>query len=127
MSKNKSLQNLRPFKPGQSGNPGGRAKIPASVVEASRALTKKAIKTLEEIMLDTSTPPSIRVNAAQALLDRGWGKPAQHLDVSTDQPGTNIYFDYSNLSEGEMVCLLALIGKTQRQAVQDVACEKGEE
>lgn len=33
-------------------------------------------------MTDADCPPAARVSAAEALLDRGWGRPSQH--VSTD-------------------------------------------
>lgn len=36
--------------------------------------------TLKEIMLDKDVNASARVSAAQALLDRGWGKPVQPVD-----------------------------------------------
>lgn len=32
-------------------------------------------------MASPEAPPASRVAAAQVLLDRGWGKPEQHLDV----------------------------------------------
>jgi len=69
-----------PFQPGQSGNPGGRPKAPARVVELARAQTESAIFTLVEVMQNKKAPPSSRVAAAQALLDRGWGKPVQPVD-----------------------------------------------
>lgn len=37
----------------------------------------KCIKVLAGIAMQKRAPPSARVNAAIALLDRGWGKPAQ--------------------------------------------------
>ncbi len=45
----------------------------------ARAYTEKAIETLGGIMSQPSCPESARVAAATALLDRGWGKPAQAL------------------------------------------------
>src|SRR5829696_1917291 len=77
-----SLANLRPVQPGQpSLNPGGRPKVPAEVREAAMALTADAIRTLGEIMLDERTPPATRVMAAEKILDRALGKPAQTVDV----------------------------------------------
>ena len=43
-----------------------------------------AIKALAGIMNEKTCAPAARVSAASALLDRGWGKPSQHLDVSTE-------------------------------------------
>ncbi len=39
-------------------------------------------------MQETKTPPAVRVAAAHALLDRGWGKPAQV--VTGDESGLPI-------------------------------------
>jgi hypothetical protein len=46
------------------------------------ALTPEAIKTLGDIMRDPSTPPATRVTAADKILDRALGRPAQQVDVT---------------------------------------------
>ena len=69
----------KPFKKGQSGNPGGRPKVVAEVKELARAHTGEAIETLVSIMTNPKSAPAARVSAANALLDRGFGKPAQHI------------------------------------------------
>ena len=43
----------KPFKKGQSGNPGGRPKVVAEVKELARAHTGEAIETLVSIMTNT--------------------------------------------------------------------------
>jgi hypothetical protein len=45
----------------------------------ARSHTEKAIEVLGGIMSQPDCPPAARVSAAQALLDRGWGKPVQML------------------------------------------------
>jgi Family of unknown function (DUF5681) len=69
----------KPFKKGQSGNPGGRPKVVAEVRELARAHTGEAVQTLVSIMTNHKAAPAARVSAANALLDRGYGKPPQHI------------------------------------------------
>ena len=52
----------KPFKKGQSGNPGGRPKVIAEVKELARAHTGEAIETLVSIMTNAKAAP-----AAQSL------------------------------------------------------------
>ena len=59
--------------PGQSGNPGGRPKDEHRVAKLARSYTLEAIDTLVELMRD-GKDERVRGTAAQALLDRGWGK-----------------------------------------------------
>lgn len=72
----------RPFAKGQSGNPGGRPKDLEGVRELARAHTAEALDTLASIMRDGSTE-NARLRAAEALLERAWGRPAQALDVTS--------------------------------------------
>lgn len=74
------------FKPGQSGNPGGRPKALIPVIEAAREHTVAAIQTLADICRDVNAPPPARVSAASVLLDRGWGKPKQEHDINHNLP-----------------------------------------
>ena len=61
------------FAPGQSGNPGGRPKDDHRVAELARSYTLEAIETLVELMRH-GKDERVQGTAAQALLDRGWGK-----------------------------------------------------
>ena len=79
------------FRPGQSGNLTGRPKRPATiearrifqdVADAARERTQEAIDVLAAIMKDPKAPAAARISAAQAILDRGHGKPAQAIDVN---------------------------------------------
>lgn len=68
-----------PFKPGQSGNPGGMPKGARDIKALAREHAPTALETLAAIMSDSLTPPAARVAAANSLLDRGYGKPVQEI------------------------------------------------
>jgi hypothetical protein len=70
------------FKKGQVNNPKGRPKAIIHLQELARAETEASIKTLVEIRDMVLAPPAARVGAANALLDRGWGKPAQTTTIT---------------------------------------------
>ncbi len=53
------------------------ARTPTDIKSLARIHTKSALATLAHIMRQKKAPAAARVAAAQALLDRGWGKPAQ--------------------------------------------------
>src|SRR5215472_2429482 len=57
------------------------AVAPTEIRTLARSYTKAAIKTLVGIMRQPKAPPAARVMAANALLDRGWGKAAQLVAV----------------------------------------------
>ena len=68
----------------------GRSK-PRSITDIkslARQHTQSAIDVLASVMNQPKAPPAARVAAAQALLDRGWGKPAQV--VTGDESGLPI-------------------------------------
>jgi hypothetical protein len=73
------------FAPGQSGNPGGRPKDEHRVAELARSYTLEAIDTLVELMRH-GKDERVRGTAAQALLDRGWGKTK--VEVVTGAEGS---------------------------------------
>lgn len=73
-----------PFVKGKSGNPSGRPKEIGHVRDLARAQTEKAIQTLIDIQGDGTQPAPARVAAAQALLDRAWGKPSQAIGGADD-------------------------------------------
>lgn len=55
------------------------AKASIDIRSLARSHTKTALKVLASIMSSEDHPAAARVSAAQALLDRGWGKPEQAI------------------------------------------------
>lgn len=55
------------------------AKAPTEIRSLARSHTDAALNTLVGIMNQPEAPHAARVSAAQAVLDRGWGKPAQAI------------------------------------------------
>lgn len=72
------------FKKGQSGNPGGmtaeQAKKRQEMQLAALEHCPAALKELVNLL--ASADPRVRVVAANSILDRGLGKPAQAIAVS---------------------------------------------
>jgi hypothetical protein len=58
------------------------AKTIKEIQSLARNHTESAIKVLAGIMTNGEAPHSARVSAATALMDRGWGKPAQTVDMT---------------------------------------------
>lgn len=62
------------------------AKAKTDIRSLARSHTETAINTLAGIMRQTKAPAAARVQAAQALLDRGWGKPSQPIEHDLSDP-----------------------------------------
>lgn len=93
---NPNMSGLRPFKPGQSGNPGGitkeqRRRQLETAERASRvraALVEDFERRVEEAL---STGGDIKYTNQELQLlrdseDRGFGKPSQQVDITQSEP-----------------------------------------
>jgi Family of unknown function (DUF5681) len=75
------------FRKGQSGNPGGRPKVLGELQELARQHAPKVIVELARLALRAKSETA-RIAAIRELLDRGYGRPRQAMEVSipTDDP-----------------------------------------
>jgi hypothetical protein len=78
------------FKKGESGNPGGRPKLPAEVKEAFQAKASNALAVLVRCL--ESDDDRIAMLAAQAILDRGYGRPPQTIDANINEDSNVRYY-----------------------------------
>lgn len=69
-------------RPGAGRRKGSANKATVVVRDAAQAFTEDALSTLSKIMKDDEAPAAARVAAANALLDRGHGKPKQSVEAS---------------------------------------------
>ena len=70
--------------PGSVLERAGRPEGP-TVTTLARQHTHAAVTVLREILDDLKAPPAARATAAQALLDRGWGKAPIQIDLNVRQ------------------------------------------
>jgi len=87
------------FRPGQSGNPGGRPKS-AHISELARAQTDACIETLIKIRDNARAPSASRIAAVKELLDRGYGKARHDVTLGSDGLGaTEIVVRWADATE----------------------------
>lgn len=90
--------------PGQSGNPGGRPKIAAEVRDLAREHGGKAIERLVALM--HSKNESVAVRAAEAILDRDYGRPRQAMELTENIRPLEPPRDFSKLTDEEWKALV---------------------
>jgi len=118
---NNTNNNLSPWKPGQSGNPSGRPKgtrdLAGYVLETTdggKELVDALVSIARGVMpnvpaqegsrprKDQQVRPADQLNAIEMLLDRGFGRSPQQLDIAhsvSDRP-------FANLSDETLMLLV---------------------
>ena len=90
------------FKPGSSGNPGGRPKHTPEqrdALEAVKSLAPDAVETMERLLKAEDTPAALKVRIAEIVLDRAYGKPKQSADVNFPHYGEDFEIVIGGASE----------------------------
>ena len=80
-----------PFEKGKSGNPGGRPKEVAEVRELAQKHGPAAIQRLVTLM--SSDNERTAVAACEAILNRGYGRPAQSVTVAGEEDGPPVQLE----------------------------------
>ena len=76
----------RPFKPGQSGNPGGRRKGLTGRIKEATDDGKDLVDFVVGVFHDDKEPTKVRLEAASWLADRGFGRPALQVELAQEAP-----------------------------------------
>ena len=72
------------FRKGQSGNPGGRPKVLGEVQQLARLHAPYVIAELARLALKARSETA-RIAAGRELLDRGYGRTRQSVEVTTPE------------------------------------------
>lgn len=90
----KKHANDKTWQKGKSGNPGGRSPRVGpngeTLAELARMHTATALSTLVEVCKSKTNEPRDRTVAAVAILDRGWGKPKETMELDATVANTGV-------------------------------------
>ena len=100
---------LRPWRPGQSGNPGGIAGRYGEVVRLAREASPEIIRQLIAIASDPSEDARVRIVAGQEILNRAWGKPKE-MEPEAAAPAIEL----AGASEEQLRLVLATVIAAQK-------------
>jgi hypothetical protein len=64
----------------------GQRKSRTEIASLARGYTETVIKVLAGLVTREDVAPAARISAGLALLDRGWGKPTQSVNLHDERP-----------------------------------------
>jgi hypothetical protein len=74
------------FVKGVSGNPGGKPKIAGELQEIRTLAREHSLAAFQRIIeLMNSNDERVALQAAEHILDRGWGRPSQNVSAEVTQ------------------------------------------
>jgi hypothetical protein len=103
------------WKPGQSGNPGGKGGAYYEMMRLARQFSPEATQILIDIARDPSEDSRNKIVAIGMLYDRAWGK-AKEFDPATDKEPIRPRFDpslYTPQQLAEIERTLRMVAATQ--------------
>lgn len=74
-------------RPGTGRKKGETTKAKLTLIDMAKGHAEDALQTLVDIAKGAEFPPASRVSAAIAILDRGYGKPTQAVEMSGKDGG----------------------------------------
>jgi hypothetical protein len=91
----RSLENLRPFQKGQSGNPGGRPKLLITDAYQQQLTQIKKGRSYAELIADAQIKKAMKGDtaAAKEIADRTEGKARQQSELATWLSAENVEFN----------------------------------
>lgn len=107
------------WRPGQSGNPGGKGEPYRKLTALAREQSPEGMKQIIEIACDYQNDPRVRLVAWDIVLTRAWGKPREAAPDDAAKAPLNL----SNLNAKELQTLKRLSAKMRGDAEPEPAVE----
>jgi hypothetical protein len=90
-----------PFKPGQSGNPHGRPKLPQTLARMARENTEEWVDRLRAMARDEKTNKKLRIDIMFRLLEHGHGRPESTVSIRRDE---NNFMELTDAELASIAC-----------------------
>jgi hypothetical protein len=110
------------FRPGQTGNPGGRPRAAREATIEARRFAVEAIHALVRTMRRASND-AVRIAAARELLDRALGKAPQNVDLSVTKQISSMTLDELQQLEAAITGVAAIDGPKDRDLIASIEDE----